>query len=343
MHKLIKLPLLATSIAVLAACGGSNDSSSKSAELTFAVSDSPAALENVVIAFKSVAIKRVSGSGEAEEEQEEQAIKVQNNNGENTDYRQVDLLKFQGSDAAELFSGITVEPGDYQMCIYITDGTGSQSTQDSYVVDDKGVKGLRTPSNGSCAGFKPDDQLDTGRLKTKTFTVNEGRNYLVAEFDLMKVLKQPVGNKDYWTLKPNGYELVHAKDVGSITGTIDESIIDLCQLAVGGSEFTSKVYLYPGTVTLENMGDFRADDAAQAPDMIAPVASALVNSDEIPENGIEYNYEFGFVKEGDYSIGYTCNDDPEAVDENVISAAIQNVAVIAEQTTSADTITEPGE
>lgn len=332
MNYLLKNTLLSGAIAALTACGGS---SSKTAQLTFAVSDSPANAEEVVIAFKSVAVKQVLGLAGAEEEQAEHHIAVQDNNGENTEYRQIDLLQFQGQNAAQLFTDITLEPGDYQMCIYISDGTGTQNSNDSYVVEDNGsIKGLRTPANGSCAGFKPDDQQNTGRLKTTTFTINEGKNYLVAEFDLMKVLKQPVGNKDYWTLKPTGYELIHATDAGSIEGIVGNNVVDYCTGEI------SIVYLYPGTVLLENMGDFRGD-AEQAANMIAPVASALVASNEIAENGIEYKYEFGFVKEGNYSIGYTCSDDPDIAEDGVISAAIQDVAVVAEQTTAAETIAEP--
>jgi hypothetical protein len=219
------------------------------------------------------------------------------------------------------------------MCIYITNGTGSQDVDDSYVVeDDDEIRGLRTPSNGSCAGFKPDDQENTGRLKTTTFTINAGKNYLVAEFDLMKVLKDPVGSADYWTLKPNGYELVHATDVGSIEGLVAESVISSC-----ADDDISMAYLYPGTVAVENMGDFRGE-LAQETDMIAPTASTPVTANEVEGGGIEYQYEFGFVKEGSYSIGYTCTDDPEIAEDSVIAAAIQNVKVSAEQTTQAETI-----
>lgn len=337
MNKLIKTALLSSSVAVLAACGGSGDG--ESAQLTLAVSDNPANVKEAVIAFKSVAVKQVLSLGEPDEDQPEHHIAVQDNNGENSEYRQIDLKQFQGSNAAELFTDITLEPGDYQMCIYISNGSGSQDVDDSYVVeDDDDIKGLRTPSNGSCAGFKPDDQQNTGRLKTTTFTIHEGKNYLVAEFDLMKVLKQPVGNKEYWTLKPTGYELVHATDVGSIEGLVAEDVISSC-----ADDDISMAYLYPGTVALENMGDFRGD-LAQDADMIAPTASALVNADEIVENGIEYKYEFGFVKEGSYSIGYTCTDDPDIAEDGVIAAAIQNVVVLPEETTQAETIeTAPGE
>lgn len=337
MNKFIKSSLLTSAIALLAACGGSGDG--ESAQLTLAVSDSPANVKNVVIAFKNVAVKRVSDSGEAEEDQSEQHIAVQDNSGEDTEYRQIDLTQFQGNDAAELFTDITLDPGDYQMCIYITDGITDEDenaglapdAEDSYVVDGDGkTQGLRTPANGSCAGFKPDDEQNTGRLKTTTFTLNEGKNYVVAEFDLMKVLKEPVGNKDYWTLKPTGYELLHAKDVGSIEGVVDNDVVNNCEGDI------SKVYLYPGTVTLEEMGDFRGD-TAQDSGMVPPGASAQVNLDEIAD---EYAYEFGFVKEGEYSIGYTCADDPEVAEDEVVSAAIQGVEVLPEQTTEAATITE---
>ncbi len=331
MNKLIKTSLLSSSVALLAACGGSDDG--ESAQLTFAVSDNPANVKEAVIAFKSVAVKQVLSLGEPDEDQPEHHIAVQDNNGENTEYRQIDLKQFQGSNAAQLFTDISLAPGDYQMCIYITNGTGTQDADDSYVVeDDDEIRGLRTPSNGSCAGFKPDDQQNTGRLKTTTFTINAGKNYLVAEFDLMKVLKDPVGNKEYWTLKPTGYELVHATDVGSIEGLVAENVISSC-----ADDDISMAYLYPGTVSIEDMGDFRAD-VAQGTGMIAPTASALVTPSETVENGIEYSYEFGFVKEGSYSIGYTCTDDPSVAEDGVIAAAIQDVEVSPEETTEAETI-----
>ncbi|MCW8995277.1 MAG: DUF4382 domain-containing protein, partial [Psychromonas sp.] len=140
-----------------------------------------------------------------------------------------------------------------------------------------------------------------------------------------------------WTLKPTGYELVHATDVGSIEGDVASNVIASCSGEI------STVYLYPGTVAIENMGDFRGE-LAQAAGMIAPTASTQVSANEIEGNGIEYQYEFGFVKEGSYSIGYTCTDAPETAEDGVIAAAIQGVVVTAEQTTQAETIEPaPGE
>ncbi|WP_022940133.1 DUF4382 domain-containing protein [Psychromonas hadalis] len=334
MKILIKTALASAVISILTACGGSTEESSPTAELTFAVSDNPANVQAVVIAFKSVAIKKVNDDGDAEEGEAEQTIRVQDNNAENTDYRQVDLIKFQGSNAQELFRDITLEPGDYQMCIYITDGIGNNENTDSYVIEKDGSrKGLSTNSNGSCAGFKPDDELATGRLKTTTFTIHEGKNYIVAEFDLMKVLKEPAGNSHdgNWTLKPTGYELVHVDNVGSISGNVSEQVKANCEGAVGGSEFAYSVYLYPTTL-LTNMGDFRIEHPNIG--YLSPIASARVNEVETV-----WSYEFGFVEAGSYSIGYTCTaqlDDPELSDPSPIYLAGPDVEVIAGETVTAD-------
>ena len=353
MHRINQVSLLTALSISLAACGGGSDGlESKSAQLTFAVSDSPENVQNVVIAFKNVSIKRVN-NGE-DDGQPGQLIAMQDAEGAETEYRQVDLLQFQGEDAAQLFTGISLVPGDYQMCIYMVDGTGSGNPDDSYVVEeDDSVKGLQTPSNGSCAGYKPDDEAMTGRLKTETFTIYEGNNYLVAEFNLMKVLKSPVGNKDYWTLKPTGYELVHANDAGTIKGAVDSNVINNCTGSV------AMAYLYPQT---ENslMGDFREDEIAQytylGQPMIAPLAAAKVN-ERIAGNDTFYEYEFGFVRIGDYSIGYTCSPDdtelaePVVADPNVTeppvpsliyqNAPAVDVTVIAGETVTAATIGEP--
>ncbi|WP_354623443.1 DUF4382 domain-containing protein [Psychromonas sp. MME2] len=353
MHILNKVSLLSALAISLTACGGGSGDGleSKSAQLTFAVSDSPENVQNVVIAFKNVSIKRVDN--DENDGQPGEIIAMQDEQGAETEYRQVDLLQFQGEDAAQLFTGISLVPGDYQMCIYIVDGTGSGNPDDSYVVEeDNSVKGLQTPSNGSCAGYKPDDEAMTGRLKTDTFTIHAGNNYLVAEFNLMKVLKSPVGNKDYWTLKPTGYELVHADDAGTIQGSVDSNVVNNCLGSV------AMAYLYPQT---ENslMGDFRNDEIAQysylGQPMLAPLAAAKVN-ERIVESDTLYEYEFGFVRVGDYSIGYTCSSDdtelaePVVADPNVTeppvpsliyqNAPAVNVSVIAGETVTAATISE---
>lgn len=350
MRNLIKISLLTSLGVLLSACGGSidnnDDNESQKAQLTFAVSDSPENVQAVVIAFKNVAVKRVDSDDDLAAE----IIAMQDEEGEETDYRQIDLIEFQGADAAELFSGIELDPGDYQMCIYITDGNGSQDLDDSYVIEeDDSVKGLQARSNGACAGYKPDDEETTGRLKTTTFTLNEGNNYLVAEFNLLQVLKEPAGNNDYWTLKPTGYELVHNDQAGTIKGTVTSNVIANCV-----DDDVSMAYLYPPT-SVEYMGDFRADIIPQEyymdKQLNAPLASTKVNQ-RIDGSDVFYEYEFGFVLAGDYSIAYTCtSDNPETaqpesynLDEapSIIyqNAPAVNVKVIAEETVNASAITE---
>ncbi|MBY5992149.1 DUF4382 domain-containing protein [Ferrimonas balearica] len=348
--KLQKTLVAASLIGLLAACG-SDGSSEEPARLTLGVSDNPADANEVVIAFKEVGLKRVSDDGDVEEGEVEHFIGVDNDD-ESSEWRQIDLLDYQGSDTALLFEDQgELTAGDYKMCIYIQDGDGSRES--SYVATDDMDYGLKSNSNGACAGFKPDDGDDTGRLfVNKQFTLNPGDNFLVLEMDLMKVLQPPRGSSDDWTLKPTGYELVHVEGVGNLRGSVDTDSVRLaCEVAVAGSTFAEAVYLYPADTTLEQMGDFR--DGEQEEGKVAPLGASRVTEGEEELAGT-YFYEFGFLDEGNYSLGYTCtahNDDPQAPngDQDVEGpfflsfASPENAEVVAGTTSTYDLIDTPEE
>ncbi|MGR5470912.1 DUF4382 domain-containing protein, partial [Vibrio astriarenae] len=77
--------------------------------------------------------------------------------------------------------------------------------------------------------------------------------------------------------------------------------------------------LYQGDVAQEDMKPYVATEG------VLPIAAANVNPET--ENGlITYQYEFGFVEPGTYSVGYTCT----ANDTNdTIYKANSNLTVIA--------------
>ncbi|WP_019617051.1 DUF4382 domain-containing protein [Psychromonas ossibalaenae] len=341
--KYIKTLLAITLSTVLGACGGgggSDDgvagsvdsgagSSTESALFSLGVSDNPADAKIVNIAFKQVVLKSSDG-----------AVSFDVSVGGGS--RHVDLLTVQGKEVETLVSAQSVPLGEYQMCIYI-ENSETANTASSYVkTNDGNDAGLVTNSNGSCGGVGA-EELNTGRLfLNKTFTIAAGVNTFVAEFELGKGLQGPHGNKNYWTLKPTSVQLINSSEVGVISGEISAAVIDNCEAEAGGSEFSSAVYLYPASTTLENMGDFRPADTVLP--QVAPTASARVNPvknelDEIIGN----KYEFGFVAAGTYSLGYTCTyqyDDPDSeeavTDGFIMHAAEQDVAVTAEQTTVRD-------
>ncbi|MCL1038316.1 DUF4382 domain-containing protein [Shewanella submarina] len=300
MKAYLSIIALTVSGALLTGCGGSSDDSPapNMGRFSLGVSDNPASVQEVNIAFKQVVLKGAS---------ETHSFNVDNNG----DAVQVNLLDYQGDDVRTLVTGKDLPFGEYQLCIYM-ENREQTDVASSYVKDAAGSDfGLVTNSNGSCGGTGADD-ADTGRLFfNKKFTIAAGDNNFVAEFDLAKVLQAPHGNKNYYTLKPTAVQLVNTVEVGSVEGDVSTAFMAECEADAGGSEFSPVVYLYPQDTLLENMGDFNT--GASVLTEVAPLASARVVEDSDTPNTFEY--EFGFVAAGTYTLGYTClaqNDDPDA-------------------------------
>jgi hypothetical protein len=319
-----KKTLIALSLTtLLTACNGSDDT--QKGEFNLAVSDNPANAKVVNIAFKQVVLKNSEGA-------------ISFDVSEDGSLKNVDLLDVQGREMEVLVSGQSIPVGEYQMCIYM-EKSESANEDSSYIQTmDDNIAGLTTNSNGSCGGVGAED-ANTGRLFiNKKFTIAAGSNNFVAEFDLLKILQGPKGNKDYWTLKPTGIELINLSDVGSISGTINNNTSDDCLINSGHA-----VYLYPSGTSMANMSDFRENVVAPA---IAPIASARANAiNDNSNNG--YSYAFGFVVAGSYSLGYTCtaqNDDPALANDEeklgddtfFIHSAGAPVEVIADQIATRD-------
>ncbi|HEY5716699.1 MAG TPA: DUF4382 domain-containing protein [Psychromonas sp.] len=309
---------------LLSACGG--DGNTDVGTLNLAVSDNPADAKVVNIAFKQVVLKGNSGS---------YSFDVSEDDG---GYRNVDLVTFSGLKVAGLVTDESIAVGEYQLCIYMQNNVQENNTASSYVMDpDDNIVGLTTPSEGACGGGVGADDADTGRLFiNKKFTISEGENSYIAEFDLNKVLKEPTGQDTFWTLKPTGIELIEA---GAIAGTVSQQLAMDC-----GNELGHSVYLYPGNVVLDNMSDIR--DAQVILPQVAPISrveATLVNSENEEEG---YKFEFPAVYGGTYSLGYTCmanNDDPDATnvpDEFIIYTAQQNISVTVGETTAVDFVAE---
>jgi len=304
---------------LLLACGGGNSSGgAEGSRFSLGVSDNPADVNKVVIAFNQVVLKGVNGTSGTF------SFDVASGGQPS----QVDLLSVTGSDVAPLLSNQDVPTGNYQLCIYmLNDETGAANT--SFVeTTTSAVEGLTTNSNGSCGGTGATDP-DTGRLFfNQAFTIAAGNNNFVAEFNLEQGLLSPRGSNTFWTLKPTAVQLVNTAEVGSINGTLSPTLVDDCHSDAGAAglvAFTDKVYLYPGLASIhgdstavpsvQTMVDFR-DAAAVAETELAPIAAARVTPVEAGGTITGYAYGFGFVVAGNYSIGLTCtaqNDDADAV------------------------------
>ena len=303
-------------VALLSACGDSDDDVASTSTFSLAVSDAPVDnLSAVVVCFNEIQLKSSGddivftvGDGEAIEandlclDSDEQVIP--NTVG-------IDLMEYTGSDSINLVAGTVIEAGDYsQLRLVMSDG--------SYGIDSDTEEKIpvSVPSN---------------ELKLDGFSATVGGVVdFTLEFDLRKSMTNPVGQTGYF-LKPRGVRLVDNSEVGHITGTVAETLLTDNQESHGCifapedlTTSVASVYLYTGAdLDIATLADNGGDEDNQ------PLASTTVAFD----GAQTYNFEIGFVNAGDYTIAVSCDisDDPEGEDELVFIEA-KNVTVIESNT-----------
>ncbi len=292
---------------LLAGCNGDDSSSvTEAATFSLAVSDAPVDDANkVVLAFEDVVL--IPFDPETGEQTGDHIIM---NVSEDGALRQINLMDYQGSNAETIISEQTLAPGNYAMCLYAKDGTQMNDTTLSYVEKNDGtVKGLVVNSQGACYGAKP-ESANQGRLKFSQkgqyVKVHAGNNSYVVEFDLRKGLADPTG-KDYMNMNSNAVTLVNAAEAGHIGGEVNPIQYQACEAdsaslnAINDDTAVHAVYLYAGEMDRSTMGDVGAPA-----EFNTPVAIADVNQAEDEQGNVTYNYEFGYVGSGTYTVGYTC-------------------------------------
>lgn len=217
--------------------------------------------------------------------------------------RGIDLLTLTGSDSENLLTGVEVQAGIYsQLRLVMAEG--------SYVqVGDQQIP-LSVPSN---------------ELKFDSLTLTAGgqANYTV-EFDLRQALVNPVGQAGYF-LKPRGVRLVDNALIGHIEGTVAEALLIANQCSVAPADVNTPVatvYLYPGhDLTATDLADIGGAGS------IEPYAVTGVYYDNVSA----YEFELGFVDQGDYTAAWTCqlDDDPD-LDDLIEFISTTEIAVGAE-------------
>ena len=295
-NRISTIALLCGSGLLLTACGGSDNDTPptptpNTAKVSFAVSDAPVdSAEKVVVAFDKIELVR--------EGQDNILLEVSGPNGE--DYRQLDLLEYQGSDSALILSDAELEVGTYSQLILHVDDTSAEL---SYVIDETGQVELKQPSD---------------KLRLGSFEVDStGVQRFTIEFDLRRSLVENKNGQRY-NLKPHGVSIVNNATVASLSGEVDINLFNAGECAADSGNF---VYLYPGHDL----------DPALLTDNLDPDVNqnAVPEGAVVPYNSVEVEYEagnfgkyaFGFIPAGDYTVAFSCsaeNDDPEQYDGLVI-------------------------
>ncbi|MFW8648420.1 DUF4382 domain-containing protein [Vibrio diabolicus] len=312
----IKIGLISASIAVaLIGCNSDSDSVSTMTPVTLSVSDAPIDdVSEVVITYNQVAFLPLDGGTpqvfDVYKTDEEGNLVDEDGNplpdGEDPLPLSVNLLNFQGSDAQELVDDELIPTGNYKLCVFANDG--DHPNYPSYVIDE--ATGNQIPltvkGDGACpqgVGKDPDSGV---LFFNNTFSVNPDNNEFVVEFDLRRGLKDGTGQNEGYSIQRTSVTLINTVTTGEIQGDVATLTYQSCETDTPSANgYSHAVYLYQGNIAEENMGPF-----AGAEGQAMPIAAANVVQDVDDAN---YEYEFGFVEPGTYSVGYTCtaNDDSE--------------------------------
>ncbi|MFH4801450.1 DUF4382 domain-containing protein [Vibrio diabolicus] len=312
----MKIGLISASIAVaLIGCNSDSDSVSTMTPVTLSVSDAPIDdVSEVVITYNKVAFLPLDGDTpqvfDVYKTDEEGNLVDEDGTplpeGEDPLPLSVNLLNFQGSDAQELVDDELIPTGNYKLCVFANDG--DHPNYPSYVIDE--ATGNQIPltvkGDGACpqgVGKDPDSGV---LFFNNTFSVNPDNNEFVVEFDLRRGLKDGTGQNEGYSIQRTSVSLINTVTTGEIQGDVATLTYQSCETDTPSANgYAHAVYLYQGNIAEENMGPF-----AGAEGQAMPIAAANVVQDVDDAN---YEYEFGFVEPGTYSVGYTCtaNDDSE--------------------------------
>lgn len=206
----------------------------------------------------------------------------------------IDLLSLQGSLSKDFFNNIAVPSGSYNWIRLAV------NTSDSYIrtSSDGGVHALIMPG-ASRSGLKINNGFSVGAGSQVAMTI---------DFDLRKSIV--TANGQYY-LKPV-LRLVNNAEVGTLTGNIDPALTLAANCSDNNSVTGNAVYVFAGfDAVLDDIDN-------QLPE---PVTTALVTS--------TYEYEVGFLPQGDYTVAYTCMadlDDPEN-DDVIEFQSVTNITV----------------
>lgn len=282
------LPMVAATI-IVAGCSGGSSGGPGTGVLSLAVSDAPVqGARQVCVEFTEAEFKKAGSDN--------QVVVFD-------PPAKVDLLAYQGMNAAPLLIDVELEAGEYQWIRLVANapqggnGGGGAGTNDadclgegSYIVTEYGgIHGLYIPSSAQ-SGLK----LNRGF----TLPVGGGADF-VAEFDLMKSVHAPEGLSPDYIMRPVVH-LLDRTETGSIAGEVSTEIATQqgCMAAV---------HLYDAG----EIPDDNEDDAET--DSVDPVASEMVEM----QNDGRFVYEIGPVLAGLYDVAFSCDGDDPIADEEI--------------------------
>ena len=275
-----------TAALVLAGCGGSGSGSGdKTGLLSLGVSDGPVhGAVKVCIAFDEIEFK---GQG--------QSFTVDPGGIQN-----INLLDFQGANAAPLLFNEELPAGEYQwMRLGVNavmggpGGTGDDPTT-NLCAGDASYVAMDPLQGGTVHNLYIPSGAQTGLKLVGGFTVPaNGSADFTAEIDLMKSLTAPPGLDPDVVFRPT-IRLVNNAEVGTLTGIVSDTLAtaEACE---------PSVYVFDDGVT-PNAIDTETDDPND------PIATAMVHAQMNADETTTYSYTVGFLLAGNYEVAFTCDN-----------------------------------
>lgn len=311
MHSPKARPLIAAAAAtaaLLSGCGSSG-SGEQTGFLSLGVSDGPIHdATEICVVFDQVEVK---GEGPAE-------LFVLDAP------EQINLLDFQGMNAAPLLPNTELPVGDYnwiRLGVIAeqggSGGTGSPlpnsmgcSLGGSYVLTESGAaSNIWIPSSAQ-----------NGLRIVSGFTIAQGGvTALVAEIDLMKSITEPPGQSPDVIMRP-AIRLVDTVEVGTLTGRVSP---ELATSIDAETELACEPSVYVFEDGVEPNG---IEDAVDDPN--DPIATALVDESVNESGETVYDYTVGYLLPGEYDVAFTCNG--ETFDAAPVQDALIEVDVVTE-------------
>lgn len=296
---------------LVAACGGDDSSGAATGTASMDVTDAPADdVTTVKLTISAVSLKPENGDPQYIEFDEPVVIE--------------NLLALQEGNVAALLPDTRFPAGRYNWLRLYVIGGGS----DSWVMTDQGEQyDLFVPGQQTANGQPRHIQLVSG------FVIPAGGNVdFTLDIDLRRALTRPAG-ADHYLVRP-AMRIMDNSETGSISGTVADTLVTAegCSNDLAADEGNA-VYLYGGADAVT--GDVHVDDLGVDVGDDNPIATANVRQD--PESGA-YEYAFGFVPAGDYTVAFTCNalDDMPDADDDLAFSAQANIVVLAGENTVQD-------
>ncbi|MDG2047039.1 MAG: DUF4382 domain-containing protein [Halioglobus sp.] len=277
-------------------CNG--DDGAPVTRLTLGFSDAvPEDLKQVVIKVDAIIFRRLGA-----EDRVIDTFTIEEKGLVEADTFQVNLLDYRGVNQLIVIKDLDIESGSYSEVLIKILGN---DINDSYVQEADDRLKIITVSGGE--------------LKLPGLRLSSGSQAFTVEFGLAQALQyQPLTNQ--YRLATNGIRIENNRTGATLSGQVDSALfnsVSPCDQKIDPKK-GNRLYIYTGKVDLQRqrLADvFTAASSAPPPaDALAPFAVASLENNNLTGN---WDYSFGYLPPGDYTLAFACDtENDNAVEYN---------------------------